>query len=76
MRKKKRFSCRHRQTDFAVHLAASDQDKKGRGETRTIDAASLITHVPAVVLMVALAAAMDASAITAFKLIGTAGGTS
>lgn len=45
-------------------------------ELCTVDAASFIAHVPAVVLLVALAAAMDASAITAFELIRAAGGTS
>lgn len=44
--------------------------------TGGIDTARFITHVPAVVLMVALAAAVDAGAIAAFKFIWTAGGTS
>lgn len=43
---------------------------------RGINTTSFIAHVPAVILMVALAAAMDAGAITAFKLIRTTGGSS
>lgn len=43
-------------------------------EIRTIDTTHFITHVPAVVLVVTLAAAMDAGAITAFKFVRTAGG--
>lgn len=52
--------------------------KTGRvGEViRTIDATGFITPVPAVVVVVALAATMDASAITALKLIRTTGGMS
>lgn len=41
---------------------------------RTIDTAHFITHIPAVVLVVTLAAAMDARAITAFKFVRAAGG--
>lgn len=41
-----------------------------------IDTACFITHVPAVILVVALTATMDTSAITTLKLIGTAGGVS
>lgn len=41
---------------------------------RTIDTTHFIAHVPAVVLVVALAAAMDARAVTAFKFVRTAGG--
>lgn len=42
----------------------------------TIYTAQFITHVFAVIVTVALAAAMDACAITAFKLIWTAGDSS
>lgn len=45
-----------------------------REEVGTIDAARFVAHVQAVVLMVALVAAVDASAIAAFELIGAAGG--
>lgn len=52
-------------------------DRKGaREEIGTVDAARFVAHVSAVVPVVALAAAVDASAIAAFKLIGAAGGAS
>lgn len=40
-----------------------------------IHAANLIAHVPAVILMVALQAPMDASTIAAFKLVRRTGDT-
>lgn len=43
-------------------------------ECRTVDTTHFITHVPAVVLVVTLAAAMDARAIAAFKFVRPAGG--
>lgn len=47
-----------------------------KGGTHTIHAANLIAHVPAVILMVALQAPMDASTIAAFKLVRRTGDTS
>lgn len=47
-----------------------------KGGTHTIHTANLIAHVPAVILMVALQAPMDASTIAAFKLVRRTGGMS
>lgn len=41
-------------------------------ECRTVDATDFVTHVPAVVLVVTLPAAVDACAIAAFKFVRTA----
>lgn len=44
-------------------------------ENLTVDTATFITHVLTVILVVALAAAMDASAVTTFKFVRAASGT-
>lgn len=44
-------------------------------EIRTIDTVTFITHVPTVMLVVALPAPMNACAVTTLKLVRTAGGT-
>lgn len=46
-----------------------------REEIPTIDTVPFIAHVPAVILVVALPAPMNACAIATLKLIRTAGGT-
>lgn len=69
------FSYRHRlKISLFIWLLVTRIGRVGE-EMRTIDTVSFITHVPTVISVVALAAPMDASAITAFKLVRTAGGT-
>lgn len=55
-------------TDLRVHFLNK--------ESFTIDTAQFVAHVPAVILVVTLAAPVDASPIATFKLIGTASGPS
>lgn len=69
------FSYRHRlEISLFIWLLVTRIGRVGE-EMLTIDTVSFITHVPTVISVVALAAPMDASAITAFKLVRTAGGT-
>lgn len=62
--------------DRDTHKCEILQSARELDEICTIHTANFVTPVPAVVLMVALAAAVNACAIVAFKLIWTAGGMS